>query len=46
MKVGSKVGSNLGSVIDLVIKFSGLYMEQNTAKLRVTEAGARKINLL
>ena len=46
MKVGSKVGSNFGSVIILVLNFGGHFMEQLTAKLRVTEAGARKINLL
>jgi len=46
MKVGSKVGSNFGSVIILVLNFGGHFMEQLTAKLRVTEADARKINLL
>ena len=46
MKVGSKVGSNFGLVIILILNFLGHFMEQLTAKPRATEADARKINLL
>ena len=46
MKVGSKVGSNFGSIIILILNFGGHFMEQLTANPRATEADARKINLL
>ena len=36
MKVGSKVGSNFGSVIDLVINYMDQRMEHYTSKPRVT----------
>ena len=36
MKVGSKVGSNFGSVTDLVINYMDQRMEHYTSKPRVT----------